>query len=725
MPHQASDNTAQSEGDGQEVAVSLPVTEPVTHTTWLSLSFLLSMLDPREFIFPCTARKIKIWSLYLLLAGLFSFLEIQFDLSAQFAEAIVNSNELWLLIFLYGYEPALMLMNLMFVNYPDKFPYVRIDTLEHAAVNQLSPLPIERPLSFVQQLYNNQSAIIIPSHKNAGFIRETIKACLKIVHSAEQILVVDNGNSDTPLDDTLRVVKEFNPLVRYIWVNQPNKTIAQYVGLQIMREKYPTVLIIDDDVLLPEDFVMPIAFLRQGVDGFCIPIRAIDGNGKRPFFIAWQDIEYKKSGFWNALADRSSSVVAPHGAISFWRSEVLSNILRHHNLVFYGEDAKIGLIAQHCDYNLRLYPYFPVNTVAPSTVLGEAPNWWGQRVRAWEMIRHARLFSFIRHFLTTSKDTVSGTLMLKLSQFNMIYANLADLLRLPVMLILGSRPSFWIRFGIFQTCDVIFMHLWNEEKLRYRPKEKSTKLSIWTYWIYKQLLQFIAIPSLLRALFIYLPNAKTWKRIPELEASGELNIQNILDHAKQLAEQQGFVEAPETLSEPLESTVSNKRPQDDRLLVEHANEKELRAWRLHRFEDSLQSPVVAALASSNATSLSYSESRDTGSYHTKTIPHRQAEGGSALPPPTYPHRAQKPPAHLRGSRKMEPPPAPPKRGSDLLTAMSEYSDDTVEERPARAIVPQHEAQRKRECEAREERGGHNSSAYPDRNKGKAQQQSRL
>ncbi len=700
MPRQGNENAERASAETNAVAVSMPVTEPATNTAWVDFGFILSMLDPREFIIPWTTRKTKIWSLYLMLAGLFAVLEINYDLSTRFSNTILHSNELWLSIFLYGYEPALMLINLMFAIYPDRLPVLQAENDDtHVHLIQNSPEPIVRPLFFTQQLYNGKAAIVIPSHKNADFIQETLKACLQVAHSARQIIVVDNGNSETPLDDTLQKVKSLNPEIQYVWVGKGNKSIAQYVGLRIATE-FEEILLIDDDVLLPADFVMPTFLLSDSVDGVCVSILATDSQRETPLFVAWQRIEYGKADFFNLLLDRSRSIAAPHGAISYWKKEILQKVLEHHNLVFYGEDVKLGLIAQHCGYNLRFYPHFPVNTVAPSTVLGAAPNWWGQRVRSWEMIRHARLFSFIRHFITTSKDTLSGTLMLKLSQFNAIYANVADVLRFPVMVVLGGRPTFWFRYVAFQVADLVFTHLWNEEKLKYRPREKNTKLAIWTYWIYKHLLQLIAIPSLARALFIYLPNAKTWKRIPELESAGELTIAQIVATSEQLLQAQGFtnvsVPAPvprrrETLHESRyfagRQTAGNIEDYDDERL-------RLGDSCSQQFNGSQLTSISSLPPASTVSQLSDLKSREAEKHHAPGVrPHRAV-------PVTWRHlgssRSDKGQAaaisqHTQGvtvSREYY----------ELLDEMSVHSNESVRERYAHPILHQQDLQQQRKEE---------------------------
>jgi hypothetical protein len=68
------------------------------------------------------------------------------------------------------------------------------------------------------------TALIIPCYKSAKIVGATLEAALK-VFPAENIFVIANGNSQTPLDDTEDVVRPFG--INHLWVPIGSKITAQ------------------------------------------------------------------------------------------------------------------------------------------------------------------------------------------------------------------------------------------------------------------------------------------------------------------------------------------------------------------------------------------------------------------------------------------------------------------------------------------------------------------
>lgn len=97
---------------------------------------------------------------------------------------------------------------------------------------------------------NADTALLIPCYKSAELIAATLEAALKIF-PAENIFVIANGNSVTPLDNTEEVCAPYG--VTHVWCSIGSKIIAQYIGCHAARD-FENVLVIDDDCALPSNF---------------------------------------------------------------------------------------------------------------------------------------------------------------------------------------------------------------------------------------------------------------------------------------------------------------------------------------------------------------------------------------------------------------------------------------------------------------------------------------
>ena len=157
-------------------------------------------------------------------------------------------------------------------------------------------LIIEIVISFVPVIATRRSkskipkkekiALIIPCHKASNVIRETIVKALK-VFSKDEIYVVDNGNSPTPLDDTKDICCELG--VNYFWCPVGSKDKAIYVGAQIAETKF--IMQIDDDVWLNEDMSFPIKDDTHCI-GYTISAKSHTDESTN-LLQQLQDIEYK------------------------------------------------------------------------------------------------------------------------------------------------------------------------------------------------------------------------------------------------------------------------------------------------------------------------------------------------------------------------------------------------------------------------------------------------
>ncbi len=102
----------------------------------------------------------------------------------------------------------------------------------------------------------------------------------------------------------------------------------------------------------------------------------------------WQDLEYKLSDFFKIFQDKYSSVLFPHGAISLWEKNILYEILKDHDAIFFADDVKMGMWLTRRGFRLCYYSDSVVDTETPETLLGPLPNYYNQRVRSWDFAEH-------------------------------------------------------------------------------------------------------------------------------------------------------------------------------------------------------------------------------------------------------------------------------------------------------------------------------------------------
>ncbi|KAH6883443.1 glycosyl transferase [Thelonectria olida] len=213
----------------------------------------------------------------------------------------------------------------------------------------------------------SECCVIIPCYKSAETLRLTLPACLAIF-GPEQIFVVANGNSPTPLDHTADVCAEFG--VRHFWVPVGSKITAEFVGVALAGQ-YKYCMLIDDDVLLPANLPLP-THVFGGSDSSnkvaCVgyTIKSVGTNSSRGTLIQQvQDIEYKVAGLAKVFQSYYGSVIFPHGAVALWRRGVLEKIFHGHPGYHISEDWYLGHTARAAGYRMVMSSQVFVETETP------------------------------------------------------------------------------------------------------------------------------------------------------------------------------------------------------------------------------------------------------------------------------------------------------------------------------------------------------------------------
>lgn len=487
-------------------------------------TFLKQLVNPEEILMPVTTRKVALWSVYLgVIAGVV-LMDRYYHLGKHINDGIRYNNAI-LMGFIYGTEPVLLLLLFTLGNYGP------------AAASPTDGMTLQQRY---QRAKTEDCALVIPAHNSdpEGF-RNMLQTALK-TFPAKNIFVVDNANAVNPVGDTQEVVRGVNKDIVYIWLPIGNKNAAQYVGSMAVRNAgLNFVLTVDDDVLVPETFIAPKHLLTGKTKAASFPIHGVDSRNQKPVFVGWQDLEYKMSGFSKLAERKACGVLYPHGAVSFWERDTLLQALRKHDLVFFGEDLKLGFALMRLGLKLTIDDSQVFKTEVPETMFGAAPNYYQQRVRSWEMGRHVLYKDMIRGlFARNGQTSAHGLFVQKLMQSYALVANLVDWLRVPMLVAMGGERHFWEKAGAFTAGPLIPAMVFKYIICRNRPDMAPSFKAAATFPIYKMLYSSLSVIGAARSLYFYWPNKNKVLTVPEME---KRNDPRCIYLAAQFADDPGFL----------------------------------------------------------------------------------------------------------------------------------------------------------------------------------------
>ncbi|KAL9006301.1 MAG: hypothetical protein Q9188_000958 [Gyalolechia gomerana] len=364
-------------------------------------------------------------------------------------------------------------------------------------------------LSLVENGRAKDTALLIPCYKSEALIGATLEAALKIF-PAQNIFVIANGNSPTPLDNTVAVCERYG--VSHTWSPIGSKIVAQFVGCYVAKQ-FPYTLLIDDDCLLPPNFPIVTDRIRGKVlcIGYTIKSVGPDSN-KGTLCQQAQDVEYKLSGIQRAFAGKVGSATFPHGAISIWDRECLIKTFQAHPGFSVSEDWFFGHVARQLGCRIQMCTAVFVETETPSAVFfssGRARGGfgemtiWKQRFFRWNYFFVSGLYWDLSYIIRNWK-LGWWEIGAKLFVFQEVYETLLYLLApfvLPISFYV--RPEFsgylYVATLVLYQINVI---IFNYVHLRAR-QESVTVLCLMYYLPYKIVLGFINIASCYYSIYKY------------------------------------------------------------------------------------------------------------------------------------------------------------------------------------------------------------------------------
>ncbi|KAL4860975.1 hypothetical protein BDV12DRAFT_191392 [Aspergillus spectabilis] len=210
------------------------------------------------------------------------------------------------------------------------------------------------------------TALLIPTYRSAPILGRTLEAALK-VFPAQNVYIVANGNSSTPLDNTEEICKVHG--VNHIWSPVGSKIIALFVGCYAVK-RFRSVLVMDDDCILPENFVVVASRLTDTTRCIGYTIKAVGPSAQgNTWCQKAQDLEYKLAGLQRCFAAKIGSATFPHGAISLWDRAFLQKSLEHHPGFSISEDWFLGDSCRQIGGRIQMCSAAFVETTAPSNLL--------------------------------------------------------------------------------------------------------------------------------------------------------------------------------------------------------------------------------------------------------------------------------------------------------------------------------------------------------------------
>lgn len=462
------------------------------------LGRLLSSLP--SLVWPISLRKIWCWFTYTMILLLLWGDVLNMDSLWEELKKFIKWHSLEFALFILLIDPVVITAGILLTRYPPMVsPRPRSSEL-----NDSNDVEVCNKLDNI--------GIVIPSHHSAAFIRPTIEACLKHVNGC-QIFICDNGDSDQPSDLTPDEIRRIDPTINYHYNPMPNKTRAQYMGIMSRQNRYKYTMLIDDDVILPENLHLNLDMLEEDDNTQCL-VYPISGLGDNNLFVKWQDLEYKLSGLVKNFQSSYGTVVAPHGGISVWKTPILKRILVEGDTVFYGDDTKMGLYLLNRGFYSKFVSGPTVPTRVPSSLMGQIPNLFNQRVCSWDSTEHLLTPRFIETFFRSYvRGSITRTLISKFFVLKILLDILSDWVKIIVLVYFCQTEKFWAWLGLSVLINILVIFAWNYIKCWNRPDLKTDLLTVSTFWAYKVLTSLFRVFGLIRCYFFYLPNFKQPKII--------------------------------------------------------------------------------------------------------------------------------------------------------------------------------------------------------------------
>ncbi|CAE7541444.1 icaA [Symbiodinium sp. CCMP2592] len=369
--------------------------------------------------------------------------------------------------------------------------------------------------------YLREIGCIVPCHRSAGEIADTV-ASLLLYLEPEHIVVVDNGNSVEPLDDTREVLRALNPSVQYVWLPIGHKANALWKGLSLLPEQVKYIMHIDDDTELPDDFVLDESVWEDPrVHGVSYGIRM------RPTGVVQRLVDWEFRGISQCRLFESmySTVWFQHGIIGIWRRQAFMETMQEHPFLPFGEDNWNGTINLLKQRAMAQELRSSVTTYAPGALFPGSSSrdqgygatcLWKQRAERWCVNAPRRLWLRLYLMLFYRTGSLSRTLIFQVTSalhlMSVVGHLLAPFILLQALVVflalddwsevsrhmLGALASF----AVCQWANGLFLSAF---LLRDQPGLQADAVTLLLWPLYSTFLQICTLYGHWRCLLFYIP----------------------------------------------------------------------------------------------------------------------------------------------------------------------------------------------------------------------------
>ncbi|KAI1619174.1 glycosyl transferase [Exophiala viscosa] len=357
------------------------------------------------------------------------------------------------------------------------------------------------------------TALLIPCYKSASLLPATLESALK-VFPKENIFILANGNSPTPLDDTESVCTRYG--VNHTWVPVGSKIVAQYVGCYVSKG-FPYALLIDDDCLLPPDFPVVTERFNDRVKTLGYTITSTGPNHTKGTYCQQaQDLEYKLSGLQRLFAGKVGSATFAHGAIVLWDRDFLLQTFKLHPGFSISEDWFFGHVARCQGSRIPMCSAVFVETETPANLFfsssGASRGGFGemtvfkQRFKRWNFFFVFGMWYDMQYILCSWKlRPLWCEIGAKIFVFQEVYETLLYLLTpivLPISFAVRPLYTFYLLLatvGLYVVNAMIF----NEIHLRLTGRMVNRVMLLTYYMPFKLALTFVNVGSCYWSIWQY------------------------------------------------------------------------------------------------------------------------------------------------------------------------------------------------------------------------------
>ena len=211
------------------------------------------------------------------------------------------------------------------------------------ARSPLSPADVHATPAFRNDpAFLKRIGVMVPCHRSAEEIGATLNSLL-LYFEPENIVVCDNANSLTPMDDTAGRVAEISERVtgdyqaiKYIFIPEGHKTQALCFGALSLGDRVDYVMHIDDDTILSDQMVFDESLFTNDPKLAAVSYARIVDHSTP--VCAYVDFFYKRSDHWGYAQGRMATRPYIPGPCGIWRRDYYLRMMEHHPFLPFGED---------------------------------------------------------------------------------------------------------------------------------------------------------------------------------------------------------------------------------------------------------------------------------------------------------------------------------------------------------------------------------------------------